>query len=203
MHWSVRNIIGVGVGALLLVASGVVVTRLSASRAGSDSERLPEAREVPLSPRSHVRRGTPELTEEGPRTLPTSAARDRLLALSFPGGRPRLTELFVTYDGNVVRGSRARVYLALAIARAGGSMAELAARAELEGRSHQTLEVISAMEAGEAAAGDADAHESLGDLLHFQSGTGATLARWLRDRFERCGGVAFSEAADGYVLGVR
>ena len=43
----------------------------------------------------------------------------------------------------------------------------------------------------------------IGDLLQFQSGDGTTLADWLRSWFERCGGVAWSEAADGYVLGVR
>ena len=47
------------------------------------------------------------------------------------------------------------------------------------------------------------AHMPIDDLLHFESGTGTTLADWLRYRVERAGGLAWSEAADGYVLAVR
>ena len=46
-------------------------------------------------------------------------------------------------------------------------------------------------------------HFPIDDLLQFQSGDGATLAEWLRYRFDRCGGIAWSEAADGYVFAVR
>ena len=47
------------------------------------------------------------------------------------------------------------------------------------------------------------AHVPIDALLRFESGTGTTLADWLRYRIERAGGLAWSEAADGYVLAVR